>query len=148
MGTNWSILQLCKENRLISRVICSVKNGIAIIRFSNYRVLPKIKPNALLLVPAFLHMYFMIATVWARIFPSGVTMNGNWPSGGRPAETKSIRSIREPLILTQLKCGWFWCYSTQYLKRHPHYIIVIIDHQSYCHHHHHHHHFIIIYLPQ
>ena len=31
----------------------------------------------------------MIATVWARIFPSGVTMNGNWPSGGRPAETKS-----------------------------------------------------------
>jgi len=38
-------------------------------------------------VPPFLQMYFIIAADWASTFPSGVTTNGIWPNGGRPAET-------------------------------------------------------------
>ena len=43
-------------------------------------------------LPPFLQMYFIIAPDWARMFPSGVTRNGIWPSGGLPAKINSKKS--------------------------------------------------------
>ena len=45
-------------------------------------------------------MYFMIATDWLSNFPSGVTMNGIWPNGGLPAETKSKITQRNHILNT------------------------------------------------
>ena len=61
-------------------------------------------------LPACLQAYFIIAPDCPRIFPSGVTRNGIWPSGGLPAEI--MKQTKVSYFLNILCCilenCWEW----------------------------------------
>ena len=62
-------------------------------------------------LPAFLQMYFIIAPDCPRIFPSGVTRNGIWPSGGLPAEImkqKRVSNFLNILCCILENCCEWW----------------------------------------
>lgn len=47
-------------------------------------------------------MYFKIAPDCASVFPSGVTINGIWPSGGFPAKKQKQKKVKNDCYMSMI----------------------------------------------